>query len=83
MRQAVVVRPVIVVGEGDKSQFIELIKMNLNSGLKHSYGNVFTLLLFCLCLNFTYNLTLSHMSFYLSFCLQRIQNVISSVMKID
>ena len=24
MRQAVVVRPVIVVGEGDKSQFIEL-----------------------------------------------------------
>lgn len=83
MRQAVVVRPVIVVGEGDKSQFIELIKMNLNSGLKHSYGNAFTLLLFCLCLNFTYNLTLSHMSFYLSFCLQRIQNVISSVIKID
>ena len=37
VRQAVVVRTVIVVGEGDKVNLQSSIKVSLNSGLKHSY----------------------------------------------
>lgn len=49
MRKSPGLKPVIVVGEGDKSQFTELNQNELSSGLRCSHRNTFAPFQFRLC----------------------------------